>query len=140
MQGVDASLHQPAGELRGLPGSESAGGVLVGAEPEDQESEATETEEEPSSSEDPAAGPPRAEPQPPSRRLPPPGMLRGRPRPASPGTYRVVLTVDGQEFTQTVRIEPDPDAPVTADEETLVDQEDTDEEEEERRDRTWIDD
>jgi hypothetical protein len=34
-------------------------------------------------------------------------------RAATPGIYRVVLTVDGQEFTQTVQIERDPNAPAT---------------------------
>ena len=37
------------------------------------------------------------------------GFGGGRPVPA--GTYRVVLTVDGQEFAQTVRVELDPAAP-----------------------------
>jgi photosystem II stability/assembly factor-like uncharacterized protein len=49
------------------------------------------------------------------------------------GTYRVVLTVDGEEFAQTLRIEPDPvisDA-VAADDQPVVD----DEEEEEERER-----
>lgn len=31
-----------------------------------------------------------------------------------PGIYRVVLTVDGKEFTQLLRVEPDPSAPSTA--------------------------
>ncbi len=34
----------------------------------------------------------------------------GRPQAVAPGTYRIVLTVDGQEFSRVVRIEPDPDA------------------------------
>jgi hypothetical protein len=29
----------------------------------------------------------------------------------NPGTYRVVLTVDGKEMSQNVRVEADPDAP-----------------------------
>src|SRR5262249_25550641 len=33
------------------------------------------------------------------------------PRPLLAGAYRVVLTVDGKEFTQTVRVEGDPGAP-----------------------------
>jgi photosystem II stability/assembly factor-like uncharacterized protein len=32
---------------------------------------------------------------------------------AAPGMYRVVLTVDGQEFTQPLRVEADPDAPTS---------------------------
>jgi hypothetical protein len=28
-----------------------------------------------------------------------------------PGLYRVVLSVDGKDYTQTIRIEPDPNAP-----------------------------
>jgi hypothetical protein len=33
------------------------------------------------------------------------------PGPAPPGLYRVILTVDGQEFAQNLRVEPDPVAP-----------------------------
>jgi hypothetical protein len=46
---------------------------------------------------------------------------RGRGFPAAPGTYRVVLTVDGQESSQPLKVEPDPaypDAPEIT-EETL---------------------
>ena len=32
-------------------------------------------------------------------------------KPLDSGTYRVVLSVDGQEYTQTLRIEPDPAVP-----------------------------
>ena len=32
-------------------------------------------------------------------------------RPAAPGSYKVVLTVDGKEYTQVVKIEADPNAP-----------------------------
>jgi hypothetical protein len=32
-------------------------------------------------------------------------------RPAAPGAYRVVMTVDGQDFSTTVRIEADPNVP-----------------------------
>ncbi len=34
-------------------------------------------------------------------------------QPVPPGTYRVVLNVDGKEFSQSVRVEPDPSAPPT---------------------------
>jgi photosystem II stability/assembly factor-like uncharacterized protein len=44
-----------------------------------------------------------------------------------PGEYRVVLTVDGQDFTQTVRVEADPNGPVPS---TVADEEDNEEEEE----------
>jgi hypothetical protein len=39
---------------------------------------------------------------------------RGVPIRAVPGMYRVVLTVDGQEFTQSLRIEADPTMPPPA--------------------------
>ena len=46
-------------------------------------------------------------------------------RPIPPGTYRVVLFVDGQEFTSVVRIEADPNVPPRPDgaddEEQLID-------------------
>lgn len=35
------------------------------------------------------------------------------PRPVPPGTYRVVLTVDGEQWSQTVRVEADPTLPVS---------------------------
>ncbi len=49
-----------------------------------------------------------------------PGQIRAS---AAPGTYRVVLTVDGQEFAQTLTIEPDPHAPTRplAEEEPKID-------------------
>ena len=40
-------------------------------------------------------------------------VARGQGGQAPPGTYRVVLTVDGQEFSQPVRIEADPTLPGT---------------------------
>jgi photosystem II stability/assembly factor-like uncharacterized protein len=40
-------------------------------------------------------------------------MFTGRPGlPVAPGSYRVVLTVDGKEFGRTVRVEPDPEIPL----------------------------
>jgi hypothetical protein len=36
----------------------------------------------------------------------------GRALAVSPGLYRVVLTVDGKEFSQTIRVEPDPNGPM----------------------------
>ncbi|MEO6811892.1 MAG: hypothetical protein ABI353_22515, partial [Isosphaeraceae bacterium] len=48
-------------------------------------------------------------PSPSSTSRPPAGVPR--PRPAPPGIYRVVLTVDGQEFTRNLRMEPDPSIP-----------------------------
>jgi hypothetical protein len=52
-----------------------------------------------------------------------------------PGAYRIVLTVDGQDFNQTLRVEVDPDAPpaLTAQEEK--ESELMEEEEEEELDR-----
>ena len=53
----------------------------------------------------------------------------GGPPPVAPGTYRVVLSVDGEEFAQNVRVEPDPivsDALMTGEQPGL----DEDEEEE----------
>jgi photosystem II stability/assembly factor-like uncharacterized protein len=50
----------------------------------------------------------------------------GRAQAVSPGTYRVVLTVDGKDFSETVRVEPDPNAPIielAADDEELTDDE-----------------
>src|SRR5262249_34137967 len=35
------------------------------------------------------------------------------PAPVAPGMYRVVLTVDGKEHTQSIRVEPDPTLPAT---------------------------
>ncbi len=64
----------------------------------------------------------------------------GRGTPVPPGSYRVVLNVDGSEFTQGVRVEQDPSIPLTeaiADEEAMDEDqmmdEDEEEEEEERR-------
>ncbi|HEV3258854.1 MAG TPA: PDZ domain-containing protein, partial [Gemmataceae bacterium] len=45
------------------------------------------------------------------RRQPPPGQGPPRIEPAGPGMYRVVLTVDGREMAQPVRVEPDPVVP-----------------------------
>ena len=36
----------------------------------------------------------------------------GRAASVTPGLYRVVLTVDGKEYSETVRVEPDPSAPI----------------------------
>ncbi len=41
------------------------------------------------------------------------GGQGGTLRAATPGTYRVVLTVDGKEFTQVVQVQRDPNAPAT---------------------------
>jgi photosystem II stability/assembly factor-like uncharacterized protein len=65
----------------------------------------------------------------------------GRGRAVPPGTYRVVLTVDGKDYAQTVRVEPDPNAPapeIAADEadeedEELLEELFGDEEEKEKR-------
>ena len=51
----------------------------------------------------------------------------GRIQPVPPGSYRVVLTVNGKDFTQTVRVEPDPNAPYL---EIAADDEEQDENEE----------
>jgi photosystem II stability/assembly factor-like uncharacterized protein len=58
-------------------------------------------------------------------------------RPVSPGTYRVVLTVDGKELTQALRVEADPDAPASllAEEGKEVEKEPGDEDEEEEEER-----
>jgi hypothetical protein len=49
------------------------------------------------------------------------------------GAYRVVLNVDGQEFTQTIRVEADPVVPETGltNQETSMDDEDAMDEDEE---------
>jgi hypothetical protein len=60
------------------------------------------------------------------------GFVAAAPVPA--GTYRIVMTVDGKEFAQTLHVQPDPvvaDA-VMADENESADE---DEEEEEERER-----
>jgi photosystem II stability/assembly factor-like uncharacterized protein len=54
----------------------------------------------------------------------PVGGRFGRALPVSPGLYRVVLTVDGKDLSETVRVEPDPNAPIAelaADEEAMGD-------------------
>jgi photosystem II stability/assembly factor-like uncharacterized protein len=51
----------------------------------------------------------RGEPESESPDQPP--IAVGRPRLAPPGTYRVVLTVDGKELTRLIQVEPDPNAP-----------------------------
>jgi photosystem II stability/assembly factor-like uncharacterized protein len=51
----------------------------------------------------------------------------GRLQAVPPGLYRVVLTVDGKDFTQTVRVEPDPNAPyleIAADDDEAQDKDD----------------
>ncbi|HXG10144.1 MAG TPA: PDZ domain-containing protein [Gemmataceae bacterium] len=69
----------------------------------------------------PAGQPPAGQPPTESETEPPrgPGGFGGfAGRPVASGVYKVVLTVDGKEFTQTVRVEGDPAAqrPITADE------------------------
>jgi hypothetical protein len=52
--------------------------------------------------------------QPPAKAPPPKGKSPAAQQvgpPAAPGTYRVVLTVDGAEFAQSLRVEPDPVLP-----------------------------
>jgi photosystem II stability/assembly factor-like uncharacterized protein len=39
-------------------------------------------------------------------------LAMGRPRAAEPGTYRIVLTVDDKEFSQSILVLPDPDGPL----------------------------
>lgn len=60
-------------------------------------------------------------------------------RTVSPGTYRAVLSADGKELPQTVRVKADPDAPASllAEEgkEVKEDADEEDEEEEERMER-----
>jgi hypothetical protein len=57
-------------------------------------------------------------------------------RPVNPGTYRVVLTVDGKELSQTVRVEADPDAHAAGvAEEGRQGQEEPDDDEEEEEER-----
>ena len=71
-----------------------------------------------------------------SPRRPPAGGGRGGfgGRPVSPGTYRVVLTVDGKELAQALRVEADPDAPASllAEEGKEAEKESGDDDEEER--------
>jgi hypothetical protein len=64
-----------------------------------------------------------------------PGAVRA----VLPGTYRVVLNVDGQELAQTIRVEADPNLPpsVAAEEEEVIEGSGGEEEEEEGH---WIDD
>src|SRR5262249_53865597 len=52
-----------------------------------------------------------------SESAPPPNLTPLSPpagRAAGPGMYRVVLTVDGTEYVQTLTVEPDPNAPRAA--------------------------
>ncbi|MDB5352497.1 MAG: hypothetical protein JWN86_3744 [Planctomycetota bacterium] len=59
-------------------------------------------------------------------------------RPVPPGTYKIVLTVDGKEFVQSVRVDPDPNIPpgeFVAAEAFLMQDEANEEEEEEERER-----
>ena len=56
----------------------------------------------PISSEGEGGGPPRLRRRPPGQ---PPS------RPVAAGTYRIVLTVDGKEWTQNIRVQPDPTVP-----------------------------
>ena len=55
-----------------------------------------------------------------------PGGGRQRTRSAPMGTYRIVLTVDGKEYTSSVEVKPDPTMPET----TLAQPEEIEEEEE----------
>jgi hypothetical protein len=58
----------------------------------------------------------------------------------APGIYRVILTVDGQEFTQTVRVDPDPTLPnhiLAAQGEGAIPDEDEEEEVREARTEWW---
>jgi photosystem II stability/assembly factor-like uncharacterized protein len=66
----------------------------------------------------PAPPRPREGPGGPSRAAPPrspgrPGSVRSGP-PVPPGTYRVVLTVDGREFSRALRVDADPEYPISA--------------------------
>jgi photosystem II stability/assembly factor-like uncharacterized protein len=66
----------------------------------------------PAAAETPTRPPGSAETESGEPATPPRGGF-GRARPVSPGTYRVVLTVDGKELTTVVQVEPDPSAPLT---------------------------
>ncbi len=81
----------------------------------------------------PPATPPRGGPPGGGRGFGGGGFGGGGARPVPAGTYRVVLTVDGQEFTQTVRIVTDPNAPDDAI--GLEAWEEVEEEKEEERER-----
>jgi hypothetical protein len=59
------------------------------------------------------------------------GKPAAPPGPAAPGLYRVILSVDGQEFAQNLRVEPDPVAP----QQMIAPERDGDEEEEEMEER-----
>jgi hypothetical protein len=52
-----------------------------------------------------------ANPQGKGPRPPGPGQQQGTGPPANPGTYRVVLSVDGVDHAQTLRVEADPNVP-----------------------------
>jgi hypothetical protein len=56
-------------------------------------------------------------------------------QPVPPGTYRVVLTVDGKEYSQVVRVESDPNYPNV---DLIASEEEEYEEEEEEKDRDLI--
>ncbi len=60
------------------------------------------------------AGPGQGEPSNSEEEAAPPSQPRrgpARPQPVPPGTYRVVLTVDGKDLSRTVQVEPDPNGP-----------------------------
>jgi photosystem II stability/assembly factor-like uncharacterized protein len=71
------------------------------------------------------------------------GQQKGQPSPAQPGLYRVVLNVDGQDYTQNLRVEPDPVLPPNLIASDKIDDEEDDEMEEmerEEREPRVIDD
>jgi hypothetical protein len=65
------------------------------------------------------------------------GGFGGGNRIVAPGTYRVVLTVDGQAFTQTLRVDADPNLPPG---QVMVEEEANADEKEEARRRQASDD
>lgn len=69
------------------------------------------------------------------RRGGPGGGGPGGGQPATPGMYRVVLNVDGQELTQAIRVEADPSLPTNLIAEDRAEDEDGDDEDEEERER-----
>jgi photosystem II stability/assembly factor-like uncharacterized protein len=124
----EMGLHRVAWNLsrgsgqRGVFGQRGGGGEARG--PARAAAAATVAGAPPAAAASPAAGSESESAAPPVLPGRPGGF--GRAAAVTPGMYRVVLSVDGKEFSETVRVEPDPSAPVieiAADEETMMDDE-----------------
>jgi photosystem II stability/assembly factor-like uncharacterized protein len=134
-----AATNAGGGGGRGGRGGQ---GQVRSAAPARQQSDATTTAVVRAVEAESAVEPNQTQPQPQRRGGGVFGALGGPP--VLPGAYRVVLTVDGKEYAETIRVEPDPSTPASeimasegylTDEEIFGKEDEEEEEEATQRDR-----